>query len=205
MSQQRPEKIVVCSHNQGKLREIRAILEDLDIALITPREMPDLPDPVEDGDTFLDNARIKARSAFAFCGLPSLGDDSGLVVPALGGEPGVYSARYANAKGDARDPANRKLLRDKLRERDLFPADAYFICLMVLQLDEETEVTFEGRCDGVIHDEERGDGGFGYDSLFTIPSLKATFAQLPPNQKNQISHRGLALASLRQWLEQTLS
>ncbi len=193
------EKILVCTHNKGKLREIKKILEGLPIEILTVEDFPDLPDPVEDGKTFVENARIKAKSAYLHTGIPSLADDSGLIVPALDGAPGIYSARYAQCEDkQRRDQANRDLLRKNLAQKE---KDAYFHCTVLLYQGENDEQIFQGEAHGKIIDEERGSNGFGYDPIFFLPSLNLTFAQLPPEQKNQISHRARALKKFRNWLE----
>lgn len=196
-------QLLLCTHNPGKRDEMVALLSDLgaSIEVLTAPDIADLPDPDEDGDSFLDNARIKSRSAFAHTGIPSLADDSGLCVPALSGAPGIYSARYAGVEGPGRDAANRQELREAIAELPEEERVAYFQCTMVLQLDAEREVVFEGQCHGTLLLEERGEHGFGYDSMFFMPSLDKTFAEIERSQKNQISHRGLALQKLREWLQ----
>ena len=197
------ERLLVCTHNKGKLKEIMEMLEGLSIEILTPESFPDLPDPIEDGDSFLANAHIKALSAFEHTGIPSLADDSGLVVPSLDGAPGIFSARYANANPEKedKDQANRTLLRENLRSKSSEERAAYFMCTMVFYRGEDVEEHFEGRCHGQIIDEERGDNGFGYDPIFFVPSLQKTFAQIPSHQKNEISHRAHALKKFRNWLE----
>jgi len=198
------EKLLVCSHNQGKLKEFKEILQKLSIELVTPNELPGLPDPVEDGDTFLANAQIKARAAFAHTGLPSIGDDSGLVVPALNGDPGLMSARYSGVKkGEGRDAANRRKLMDNVAALPLEERKGYFICTMVLCLGEGQEESFVGRCHGEIILEERGENGFGYDPIFLLPEYGKTFAEIPSAEKHKISHRGLALEAFQKWLRET--
>ena len=199
------KQLLICTHNRGKLKEIKAILEDLPVDLLTLDDIPDLPDPVEDGDTFLANALIKVRSAYAHAGLPCLGDDSGLVVPLLDGAPGIYSARYGGSQSEVReerDRVNRDKLRAEIAKKGSFPCDAYFQCTMVLCLGEGEEHAFEGRAHGQIIDEERGDGGFGYDPLFFIPEHEQTYAELSSETKNQLSHRGRALQALKAWLSE---
>ncbi len=194
-------RLLICSHNPGKIREMRAILSDLPISVLSAEDFPALPEPVEDAKTFVENARIKARSAWEHAGGWVLADDSGLVVPALGGEPGVDSAYYAGHHPDRRqrEQANRDKLRSAIVSIPTEQRAAYFVCTLVF-LWEGGEAVFEGRCEGEIIPEERGDHGFGFDPLFLIPVYGRTLAQLEPAEKNQISHRAHALQAFRAWL-----
>ena len=194
------KELLICTHNAGKTREITALLEDLPIRLWTAREIPDLPEPVEDAETFLGNAQIKARSAWKHTGLPSLADDSGLIVPALGGLPGVHSAYYAGVTGPDKDKANRKKLLSAIRDLSFEQRKASFVCTLVLRLGEQ-EAIFEGRCDGVLITEERGENGFGYDPVFLWPETGQTLAEIPITAKGAISHRARALQAFRRWLQ----
>lgn len=200
MSSSLPAKILVCTHNPHKLEEIEAMLDDLAIEVLSTRDFPDLPEPEETGETFLANALIKADAAFAHTGLPSLADDSGLVVPALGGAPGIYSARYAGVDGADRDQANCDRLRQELAGRPRAERAAHFHCSLVLRLQADHYLHVVGECHGEILDEERGSHGFGYDPLFWHPPSQKTLAELLPEEKNRVSHRAHALQQLRQAL-----
>jgi XTP/dITP diphosphohydrolase len=191
-----PPLLVVGTRNPKKREEILEILGDLGLELRDLTRYPDAPDVVEDGATFLDNARKKAVELSRHLHEWVLGEDSGLVVPGLNGRPGVYSARYAGTHGD--DAANNARL---LAELAPLPEDrraAYYVCTAALaDPSGEVQATAEGRCHGVIIREARGNGGFGYDPLFLIPEYHQTFGELSARVKHALSHRGRALAPLR--------
>jgi XTP/dITP diphosphohydrolase len=191
--------LVLGTRNQKKHREIVEILGDLGIKLIDLSEFLDAPEVVEDRATFEGNARKKAQELAAHLHCWVLGEDSGLVVPALNGRPGVNSARYAGKHGD--DAANNQRL---LAELAPLPEDrraAYYVCTAALAHPEgETVAVVEGRCHGIIIREPRGTGGFGYDSLFLIPEYHRTFGELSTHVKHALSHRARALAQLRPFL-----
>ncbi len=187
-------ELVVATKNAGKLKEIRRLLEARGVSVLGLDLFPEIPDVEEDGDTFAANAAKKAEMTAHVTGLPCLADDSGLVVDALKGLPGVHSARYAGA--DANDGSNNRKL---LEEMVLVPArqrQAAFCCVMALCLPDEVTRFFEGRVEGLILDQEQGDGGFGYDPLFWLPEFSCTMAELSLDIKNRISHRGQALHQL---------
>jgi len=185
-------KLILASNNAHKLIEIRAILGSEFDQILSMREAGIDHETVEDGSTFLENAEKKAREIMEISGCCALADDSGLCVDALGGSPGIYSARYSGVHGD--DKANnRKLLRDLEGVED---RSAHFACAMVLVRPDGSVVRSEGRMDGVIAFEEKGENGFGYDPLFYLPERGCTNAQLTPEQKNAISHRAKALHGL---------
>ena len=185
-------KLILASNNEHKLVEIRAILGGEFDEILSLREAGIVHETVEDGSTFLENAEKKAREIMEISGCCALADDSGLCVEALGGAPGIYSARYAGEHGD--DKANnRKLLRELEGVED---RRAHFACAMVLVRPDGSVVRAEGRMDGVIAHEEAGSYGFGYDSLFYLPERGCTNAQLSPEEKNAISHRANALHAL---------
>jgi XTP/dITP diphosphohydrolase len=187
--------LVVATGNRGKLAEIAAILDGLGIALKTPADFPGAPVPVEDGATYRDNALIKARALCAFTGLPAIGDDTGLEVDALGGAPGLISARYA---GPAQDAArNREKLLAALEGVPPGRRAARFVCSIALALPDGRALAFDGECRGAITAEPRGAAGFGYDPVFLVPELGRTMAELDPADKNRLSHRGRALEKLR--------
>jgi XTP/dITP diphosphohydrolase len=198
-----PPLLVVGTRNVKKLQEIREILGDLGVELRDLTSYPDAPDVVEDGATFEENARKKAAELAGALGQWVLGEDSGLVVPALNGRPGVYSARYAGKHGD--DAANNARL---LAELAPLPDDrraAYYVCTAVLADPHgEVQAAVEGRCHGVILREPRGTGGFGYDPLFLIPEYHRTFGELSARAKHALSHRARALEQLRPVLRRLL-
>ena len=187
--------ILLGSKNPHKLHEVRAILDPLGIRAVIA---VDLPDVEEDGSTFAENAAKKALAFAAFLRAPCLADDSGLVIPALDGEPGVYSARYAGE--DATDEENVQKVLAELKKRGLHEPEAHFSCAIAVAVPtaEGPEIVLEteGRVDGVILDEPRGENGFGYDPIFLLPDLGKTTAELPPEEKNRLSHRAAALRKL---------
>jgi XTP/dITP diphosphohydrolase len=192
------KRLLVATRNKGKLHEIRALLDGLVDQVLCAADLPDLPETVEDGATFAENALKKAREACKVTGFPVLADDSGLVVDGLQGRPGVFSARFAGP--DADDSANNRKL---LQELSLMPEasrTAAFVCAMVYVTPDGTEQLFEGRVGGTIIDHPRGEHGFGYDPLFLVDGYQQTMAELPLSEKNQISHRGQALRGFRDFL-----
>ena len=194
-------KAVLASGNPGKLRELAALLAGLDIELISQSDLNVTP-AVETGQTFVENALLKARHASRQTALPAIADDSGLVVRALGGVPGVRSARYA---GDAASDAdnNRKLIRALVGHSD---RSAWFYCALVFMQHpkDPSPLLATGLWRGQIIDQPRGENGFGYDPHFLIPHLGKTSAELPPQQKNQLSHRGQAGGALAAALGRSL-
>lgn len=187
-------KIVVATHNKGKIREFKAALAEIGIEAVGIGELVKVPEPVEDGTTFAANARIKAQYYMKACGLPCLADDSGLEVDALGGAPGVFSARYAGEH--ATDEDNNKKLLAALQDVPAEKRTGRYVAALVLSYPGGHELTATGYCEGVVIDEARGEGGFGYDPYFYVPSLGHTMAEIPLEEKNAISHRGLALKKL---------
>jgi XTP/dITP diphosphohydrolase len=188
--------LVLGTRNAKKRQEIEEILGDLGLDLRDLRNWPDAPEVVEDGDTFEDNARKKASELARVLHHWVLGEDSGLVVPALGGRPGVFSARYAGRQGD--DTANNARLLAELAPLPDDQRAAYYVCTAALANPEgEIQAVTEGRCHGRIIRDFRGQGGFGYDPLFLIPEYHRTFGELSPLVKHALSHRARALAKLR--------
>ncbi|MBR5344083.1 MAG: RdgB/HAM1 family non-canonical purine NTP pyrophosphatase [Oscillospiraceae bacterium] len=185
-------KLILASNNAHKLKEIKEILGGRFDEILTLREAGIEHETVEDGETFLDNARKKAHEIAELSGCCALADDSGLCVDALGGAPGLYSARFAGVHGD--DRANNALLLEKLK--GVGDRAAHFTCDVVLAWPDGRELSAEGRLYGVIAQEPAGCGGFGYDPLFYLPERGCTNAQLPPGEKNRIGHRGNALRAL---------
>jgi XTP/dITP diphosphohydrolase len=191
-----PPILVVGTRNVKKRQEILEILADLGVEVRDLTSYPDAPEVEEDGATFEANARKKATELAQHLKQWTLGEDSGLVVPALNGRPGVYSARYAGKQGDD-DANNRRLLAELAPLLDDRRA-AYYVCTAALaDPSGEVQAVVEGRCHGVIIKEERGTGGFGYDPLFLIPEYHQTFGELSARVKHALSHRGRALAKLR--------
>ncbi len=186
-------RVVLASGNQGKLRELAAILAETGLSLHSQAEFAVVEAP-ETGLSFVENAIIKARNAAQQTGLAALADDSGLCVDALDGAPGIYSARYAG-EGASDADNNRKLLAS-LRQQTLRRAHFHCALVFVRHASDPAPIICEGLWEGEIVDQPRGDNGFGYDPLFYIPALGCCSAELPPAQKNQLSHRGQALAQL---------
>jgi XTP/dITP diphosphohydrolase len=194
-------KAVVATRNRGKLREILALLEGLDLELSTIDELAPAARLVEDGDTFEENALRKARQAAAATGLPAIADDSGLEVDALEGAPGVRSARYAAAPGgpdeNSDDAANNAKLLAELAAAPAAARTARFRCVAAyVDPARRLEITRAGACEGEILGAPRGTGGFGYDPLFLVPALGRTMAELPIDEKNRLSHRAAAFRAL---------
>jgi XTP/dITP diphosphohydrolase len=192
---------LLATANPGKLRELRELLAGLDLELRGLADYPGAPIAAEDADTYLANARAKAAALAAHSGLPALADDSGLEVDALGGRPGVRSARFADdagkpGSGDT-DADNRSLLLERLRDVPEPARGARFRCVIAVVRPEGRELSAEGVCEGVIATAPRGSGGFGYDPLFFYPALARTFAELSQAEKQRVSHRANAIAALR--------
>nr|WP_034335532.1 RdgB/HAM1 family non-canonical purine NTP pyrophosphatase [Herbaspirillum sp. B39] len=187
------QKIVMASNNAGKLKEFASLLGDIGLD-VRPQGEFDVPEAEEPFGTFVENALTKARHAARLTGLPALADDSGVCVNALGGAPGVYSARYAGEpKSDANN--NAKLIADLAAHAD---KSAYYYCVLVYvrHADDPQPVIADGVWKGEIIDQARGQGGFGYDHYFLLPSLGKTAAELTAAEKNAVSHRGQALRAL---------
>lgn len=193
-------ELVLATENLHKIREFRELFRPFKkIDMLTLHQFPELLLPPETEDTFQGNALIKARYVSQKLNKWSLADDSGLVVPALNGAPGVYSARYAGEKATDRD--NRQKLLKEMNHLKGMQRDAYFECCLVLSRPNEPEKIFRGICEGTITDEERGRNGFGYDSLFLKHDYDKTFAELDESVKNRISHRYKAIEKLLMFLE----
>lgn len=187
-----PGPIYVATTNAHKAEEIAAILADTGLDI---RPAPALPEVIEDGETFRDNALLKARAAAAALGAPALADDSGLAVEVLDGAPGVHSARFAGTQGDT--AANNALLVERLTALGVTDPRAAFVCHVVLAApDGRILAEAEGRVEGVIRWPARGSGGFGYDPLFFHPPSGCRLSELSPEAKNAVSHRGEALRRL---------
>lgn len=184
-------ELVIASHNPGKVREIGALLAPFGVIVKSASEL-NLPEPIEDGGTFIDNAVLKAQSATKHSGLPALADDSGLAVEALGGAPGIYSARWAGEDKDF----DIAMARVNAELGDSRNDAAAFICVLALSWPDRHVEVFEGRVEGNITWPPRGDNGFGYDPIFTANGYDLTFGELDPNEKHRISHRADAFEKL---------
>ncbi len=195
-------KIVFASSNEGKVKEINEMLEGMGIELVSLSNYSHVLEIVEDGKSFLENALKKAKIISEFTGETVLADDSGLQVAVLRGEPGIYSARYAGEK--ATDAENNAKLLNKLKNIPQEKRAAFFSCVLVLYRIDGSYDYFEGKWNGQIIDEGRGNNGFGYDPIFLVPELKMTAAELPAEIKNKISHRGQAFARLKKSLGEKL-
>lgn len=191
-------RIVFATRNEGKLKELAQMLSSTAIRLISLNHFSSLPEVKEDGKTYLENALKKARIIVEATGETVLADDSGIEVEALGGEPGVYSARYAGE--GATDEENNAILLSRLKDVPLSERRASFRCVLVLCSPDGDYQAFEGKWDGLIIDEARGTNGFGYDPIFLWPETNQTAAELPPEIKNKISHRGRAFLKLKEYL-----
>lgn len=191
--------LLLGTRNVGKVREIESILGDVPWRIRSLEEFADIEVPAETGDTYADNAIIKAQFYARATGLCALADDSGLEVEALGGAPGVYSARYAGA--GASDADRRQLLLSELAAMPASQRNARFVCVVAIALPEGAVLnTSEGTCNGKIIFDPRGTGGFGYDPLFVPDGFDKTFAELPDTIKNELSHRARALLKTRDFL-----
>ena len=204
----RPLPVVLTTRNAGKTEELRRLLADFPVVVMNLSNFGPMPPVEEDGTTFEENAVKKARSTAKVVGLPALADDSGLTVDALGGAPGVRSARYAGEHAADADN-NAKLLRELEHEDNRAAA---FVCVIAIAVPWGPALVYEGHCEGLITREQMGTEGFGYDPVFFYPPLQKTFAQLTTEEKNQVSHRGRALMELRRefdkvllWLRQRLT
>jgi len=192
-------KLVVASRNHGKLKEIKAILEPLAMEVVSLEAFPSVPEVIEDGATFAENALKKAKTIAEATGCLTLADDSGLEVDYLHGEPGVFSARYAGQGQD--DLANNQKLLEKLKDVPREKRGARFRCVVALVAPDGSSYTAEGTCEGMITTHPRGEKGFGYDPLFLVPALGKTLAEMEPAVKNKISHRAQALFKMKELLE----
>ena len=195
--------LLIATRNPGKLREVHAILEGLNLRLTRLNDHPDLPEASEDGDTFEENAKHKALHYARLVGRWALADDSGLEVDALEGAPGVRSARYAGPGCDT--AANNAKLIQALAAIPQAERTARFRCVIAMAGPAGVLATTSGTIEGVIIDDARGTNGFGYDPHFLVPELGLTTAEMPPEQKNRISHRGQALRAIRPAIERFLA
>lgn len=192
------QKIVLATGNKGKVKEMADVLADFGFEVVAQTDLG-IESPEETGLTFVENAILKARHAAKVSGLPAIADDSGLAVEALGGAPGLYSARYAGVESDNADALNRQKLLQELADVPVEKRQAKFVsCIVLLQHETDpTPIIAEGECFGTILFEEKGENGFGYDSLFYSPEKGCTFAELETLEKKKISHRARALTVLK--------
>ena len=198
-----PLTLVMATRNAGKVRELAEILKDMGVRLQSLTDFPELPEIPEEGETFADNAAAKAQEVARLTGLPALADDSGLEVTALGGRPGVHSARYARdrtAPFSPTDEDNWRKLLDEMREVPDGARQARFVCEIALAWPDGRLIRARGECPGEIAREPRGASGFGYDPVFWLPEYGATVAEVGLAVKNRISHRARALAALKEIL-----
>ncbi len=196
------KKLVLATNNLNKAVEIKELLEDLDIAVLSLQDYPGIEMPEEDRPDFAGNATKKAEAVSAATGLPAMADDSGLEVDALGGRPGVYSARYAGEGSSDRE--NNELLLKELAGVPLEKRTARFRCAVAVAVPGKQTAVVEGTCPGRIAEKPLGESGFGYDPVFIYEPEGLTFAQMPPGAKNRVSHRGKALARARELLKSLL-
>jgi XTP/dITP diphosphohydrolase len=195
-------RLLIATENQGKVKEIQALLESLDVELVTPKSLGLELNVIEDGTTYEENAGKKALAYARASGLISLADDSGLEVDALDGAPGVYSARYSPLP-NATDADRRAYLLENLRGKP-HPWTAHFHATIAIATPDGTLHFADGNCYGEIIAEERGANGFGYDSIFFIPALNQTTAELSMDEKNRLSHRALAVQNAKPVLQKLL-
>jgi len=188
------KKIVLATRNQGKVKEFQRLLAPLGWDVTSVDAFPEAPEVVEDGKTFEENALKKAKTISDVLGVAAIADDSGLEVDALGGAPGVYSARYAGEQ--ATDEQNWRKLLDELKEVPLEKRTARFRCTLAFVQPGQAPVIASGTCEGVIIHNPQGQHGFGYDPVFFLPDRLCTMAQLNPEEKNKISHRAKAMQAL---------
>jgi len=191
-------KLVLATANEDKVREIRHALEGLAIEIVTRNDFPDLPPVVEDGATLAENALKKARAVCRATGLPAIGDDTGLEVEALDGEPGVHSNRFAGPRATYAE--NVRLLLRRMEGVSAGRRGARFRCVVALVEPAGVESMVEGTCEGEVLTATRGEGRFGYDPVFYVPSRGRTFAEMSMEEKNEISHRGRAMARMRRFI-----
>jgi len=198
-----PQEVVIATHNPGKLREIEAILSSFSLKFLSLLDFPDVSEVGEDGATFAENAGEKARTIAGLTGRLTIADDSGLVVDALQGRPGIFSARYAGENA-----TDRERCQKLLEEMAIIPEgqrQAKFVCAMAVALPEGRMQVVEGECRGWITFAPRGKHGFGYDPIFFVPEFGKTMSELEPEEKNRISHRAQALEKLKVILPEFLS
>ena len=196
-------KILMATGNQGKLREMKELLADLPVEILSLKDFPEIPEPIEDGETFEANSLLKARYYRKMTGCAAMADDSGLEVEALGGAPGVHSARFCGHHGD--DEANNEKLLAELRARQLTEAKAAYRCVLSFVGLDGRELTASGSCEGMVREPRRGENGFGYDPYFYVAEgqfVGHTMAELTLEEKGTISHRARAMSRLKELIKE---
>ena len=190
------KKIIFATGNEGKIKEIKMIFEDTQWEVLSMKDVGIQVDVEENGNSFEENAIIKAKAIAKFCKEIVLADDSGLVIDALNGEPGIYSARYMGEDTSYR--IKNQSLVDRLEGVPVEKRTARFVCVIAAAFPDGTVCTTKGTIEGKIGYEERGENGFGYDPIFYLPDMSRTTAELSPEEKNAVSHRGKALAAMKE-------
>lgn len=193
------KEIVIATNNQGKVKEFEQMFSGYDIQVKSLRDFEKEIDVEETGETFEENALLKAETISSQWNIPVLADDSGLEVDALGGRPGIYSARYAGQEKD--DKKNMEKLLEELGEIDVKERNARFVCVIAVARPGHESFTRRGTCEGAIALQPRGEHGFGYDPIFIPSNYTKTMAELPAEEKNRISHRYHALVKIEEWLK----
>jgi XTP/dITP diphosphohydrolase len=193
------KEIIVATNNKGKAAEFEALFEPLGYKVLTLRDLPHIEEVEETGVTFEENARLKAETVSKLENKMVIADDSGLVVDALDGRPGVYSARYAGEEKN--DDANIQKVLDELADVEEKERTARFVCVLAVAIPNKETKIFKGTCEGLITKEKMGENGFGYDPIFYIRDKGKTMAQLTKEEKNQISHRANAIKEFKEWLK----
>jgi XTP/dITP diphosphohydrolase len=201
MKNSTPIPIVIATRNQGKIAEISALLQGFPVMIKSLNDFGPIPEVEEDGETFEENAYKKARFTARVLGIPALADDSGLMVDALDGQPGVHSARFAGPDATDRDRCQKLL--EAMQAHD--NRGAAFACVISIAVPTGPALTYEGECRGVLTREPQGENGFGYDPVFYYPPLKKTFAQLTREEKGRVSHRGKALREVQDEFDKVLT
>ncbi len=187
-------QLVLATNNEDKIKEIKYLLEELPITILSRNDFLEFPEIEETGSTLKENALLKAKAIAAFCDLPALADDSGLEVDALNGQPGVYSSRYSG--DDATYESNCKKLIRELKGVPKKKRTARFRCLIAIDWNDGSTETTEGVADGLITEDIKGNKGFGYDPVFYYPPKKKRFSEMSTEEKNLVSHRGIALQNM---------
>ena len=194
-------KLIIASHNKDKCLELIESLSNQGFTVYTLKDFPEIGEIIEDGNTLIENALIKARCVYNITKLPSIADDTGLSVDVLNGAPGIYSARFAGENCSYSDNVN-KLLKE-MENTPKNKRSAYF-CTSIAYIDDKLELTTEGFVKGIITNVTKGIDGFGYDPVFYVPSIKKTYAEMSMDEKNKISHRGIAIRNMQKLLKSHL-
>ncbi|WP_226656461.1 XTP/dITP diphosphatase [Pseudalkalibacillus hwajinpoensis] len=189
-------KLLIATQNEGKVKEFKRRFESAELSVLSLLDIENAPDVAETGSTFAENAVLKAEAIMKLTNQPVIADDSGLVIDALDGDPGVYSARYAGPEKD--DEANIDKVLQEMKDVPKEKRNASFHCLLAVAIPGQNTEIFSGTCNGMITYERSGSYGFGYDPIFYVPSYDKTMAELSPEEKNAISHRGQALDRLEE-------